>query len=443
VELLYKLKERIPISKDNTDRACLVLVAFYSLLPLLGHINTMVVPGMIVVFLILLNRKNLMHIKKPEQLLEWGVFCIGTVSLLSVFLFCAGIDIGYEEGYETEMWLLIFSLSYLYFTCRREIKTVYFKIVLHTFSVILFLCIIRFLVFENVVGNLSSLQIAQIAMTGAVLAVIYYSYSKDKGYSLIYLAEAFMAFIVLVINHDIISLFIMFFLLFLILAYTLPRVEPVKRSLQMLFGYVFLLSNMPLITNYTNLILVECEGYRLETGVLLDLFLCILGSYVLKIWDKVSVKKEWETIALIRNMQKDLRKIIAGMAFFLAGLYLCGHELEGIPGGMVMDTLKTEAGIFYKECQNSAVNGFFYQSIVKYGAWGAVGCTCFVVLAAKRIMDNCRFLHHENFILTMCALLFGLTAVFSGASKTVFPIWSFMLIFILIPDMRYVRRKEV
>lgn len=439
MELLYKLKERIHIPKDSTNTVWLVLVLLYAIFPLWGNINIFMISGTMAVVLTWLNRKNLLHIRKPKQLLEWGVFGIGAASLMSVFLFCIGIDIGYEEGYETEMWLLIFSLSYLYFICKREIKAVYFKIILHTFSIMTFLCAVRFLVFENVVRNLSSLQIAQIALTSAVLAVVYYSYSRDKGHSLIYLAEASMAFMVLAVNHNIMSLYMMFFLLFLILTYTLPRIEPVKRSLQMFFGFVFLLGSMPLITNYTDLFLTECEGYRLETGVLLDLFLCILGSYVLQIWDRVSVQKEWESIALIRDMQKNLRKVIGGIVFLLLGFCLCSRELEGIPDGMIMDTMKTEAMILGRECLDGTAEGIFYQSIVKYGVLGAVCCSCLAVLMAKRIMDNCRFLHHENFLLTMCAILVGIWVMLNGGSGAIFPIWELLLIFALVPDMHYLR----
>lgn len=442
MELLNRLKAILRTAQKYSDMVWLVLIALYSLLPLLGNINTIVIPGILVIFWLLLNKDHLLHIRKPKQLLEWGVLCTGAASLLSVFLFCIGIDIGYEEGYETEMWLFIFSLTYLYFICKKEIKTIYFKIILHTFSGLVFLCALRFLVFENVVRNLSSLQIAQIAMTCAVLAVIHYCYSKDKGYSLIYLAEAVMAFIVLAINHDIMSLYIMFFLLFLILVSIPPKMEPVKRCLQMLFGFVFLLSNMPLITNYTDFIMAECTGYRLETGVVMDLFLCVLGSYVLGIWDKVSVKKEWEAITLIRKLQKNLQKLAAGMVFLLVGFYLCSHALEGTQGGMIMETLKAETAVFHRECQNGAVQGIFYQSIVKYGAFGAFGCVCFAVLMTKRIMDNRRFLHHENFILTMCVLLIGMSIMFNGIDEVMFPIWSLLLIFILVPDMRYVRIKK-
>lgn len=241
---------------------------------------------------------------------------------------------------------------------------------------------------------------------------MHYSYNRVKSLDMIYTAEAVAAFLVLAITHDVISNYIMFFLLILLVILTPPRVKPVRRNLQMFFGFVFLISNMSLITNYTQLIQVSVAAYSLETGVLMDLFLSLLGAYVLDVWDKLPVERERDCILPLRRLQSRLFLVAAGMFCFVAFCSIYGNYLEQLPAGTVLEMMKNEAVVLFQVCHESVINRFLFYGMEEYGVLGGVVSVAFIILSAERIYANRRFLHHENFMLTMCSGFMGQWYVF-------------------------------
>lgn len=441
-------EDKVEKRHTNWDENTIVtiLICFFALAPILGKLGSGLIPiftvlGVVFLYTGLLREKRT-FLKRAEKPLEFCIVVMGTLSLLGILLFCLGLDIGQQEGYETEFLILFFSLFYYYVYSKKQIKSVNFAIVLHIYSGILVVALMEFLVFPQMGIFTDSWQNASMALLVALMAVIHYCYSKIRGLRLIYITEAVVAFLVLAINHNVISLYIMCLMLFLLAALLPPRVKPIKRSLQMFFCFTFLISNMSLFTNYTGLFPVKEPGYSLETSVLVDLLLCVLGVYVTGVWDKLPLEKEYNCTLPLRRMQKNLLRVSVGFVGIFLFFGLCGNHLGKLPGGTIFNMAKVEIDVLFKVCQASLTEGLLFRAAEEYGLFGIVVCLVNTILVIERIVVNRRFLHHENIILTMCSCLFGIIFCFYSINAKVLPVYSFMLICALIPDMQYVKGNK-
>lgn len=429
--------------KPDGNVVVTILICIYALAPILGKTGSSLIPVITVAGIVLLYaellREKQVFLKRPNKALEFGIAVIGILALLGILLFCFGIDIGHKQGYGTEFLLLFFALFYYYIYSKKRINSVYFTMILHIYSGVLVLCLLEFLVFPEMGIFTDSWQNASVALMAAMLAVIHYCYNRVKSLRLIYLTEAAVAFVVLAINHNVISLYIMCVLLFLLAALMPPRVGPVKRSLQLFFGFVFLVSNMSLITNYTMLVPKIEPVYSLETSVLIDLLLCILGVYVTSVWDKLPLEKEYNCILPLRKLQKNLLKIAVGFSgvFFFFGF--CGSHLVKLSGSTIFEMAKVEIEVLFKACQTSLTEGLLFKVAEEYRLFGVALCLAMAILVIERVVVNRRFLHHENIILTMCSCMLGIIACFYSVDVKVLPVYAFVLICALVPDMQYVK----
>lgn len=84
----------------------------------------------------------------------------------------------------------------------------------------------------------------------------------------------FLELFLLGCNHSNISFWILGGTILLIPILLRPTALVFKRAMQMMFVFVFIISNMSLLTNYTGVLLVE-TSYDLEHSVYLDLLLAL------------------------------------------------------------------------------------------------------------------------------------------------------------------------
>lgn len=423
-----------------------VLLICYSLSPLWAQISDLSMAvftmAVAIILLVSLYKDNRFLLQKPKKALELSLAVVGVFALLGIMLYCMHIDIGYRKGYETEFWLLFIVLFYYCINREKKLPVWYLRIVLHSYSGILVLYLAENLAFRQVRFLGDKTVVIWVAGIAALLGVLHYCYNKEKNLNLIYLTETVCAFFVLAIEHHTLSQYVLFFSLLLAVICMPPRAEPVKRGLQMLFVYVFLLANMPLLVNYTSVIPPEKPGYSLEEGVLLDLFLSILGMYVLGVWDKLPLSRERDCILKLRAMQVNFLKMAAGFLTAVLFACLCSSVLGQLPSGTVFDMVKAQAGTLYQAWQEGLAGGILYQSFAQYGICGGFVCIYVIVLMAERVWDNHRFLHHENLMLTLCAAYTGIAVCIYGGSIAALSIPVFLLLCALIPDMQYVKRAE-
>lgn len=216
----------------------------------------------------------------------------------------------------------------------------------------------------------------------ATVGVLQYCTSRIPLQSYFYAMCAVVSFFLLGCNHSIISFWILGGTILLIPILLRPTALIFKRAMQMLFAFLFMISNMSLIANYTEILLVE-TSYDLEHSVYLDLLLALGGVLFFHYWDRIPENVRLDRIVLRRLYRVEKRLLTICLLVFL--LFAMGgsawQPLES--GNMSMQVLQGFAVPLWKEIESS--HSFFYICVTKQGILGAVLCILVIVNAAERI----------------------------------------------------------
>jgi len=215
----------------------------------------------------------------------------------------------------------------------------------------------------NKIGKTSG-QMASVLTLIAIITIYAYCICTDKLQSLIFIFCAGMNFFVLLLNHNVVSSWLMIAVFFLIPILFRPTAELIKRDMQLFFLYVFMLCNMSLITNYTTMIQKEVS-YNLKQSVYMEMVLAVLGLIFFHYWDRLPEGVELTKISMVKLQ----RKFATAMLFLIVlfGIILCGgnswQELpeEGLRGVVrsvattVINEVSEQSSLFFKCIQNYGV----------------------------------------------------------------------------------------
>lgn len=116
-------------------------------------------------------------------------------------------------------------------------------------------------------------------------------YCIYEGKQIWYGANAVVGFFLLFIQKNVIAIGMVGVLFLLMLLVYMPTRRLIKSAMQMFFAYAFLLCNMSLITEYTELIKVEVS-YDLEISVYMELLLAVFGVFFFHYWDKNTTEED-------------------------------------------------------------------------------------------------------------------------------------------------------
>lgn len=109
-----------------------------------------------------------------------------------------------------------------------------------------------------------------------------------------------------------------------------PRAELIKRSMQLLFTFLFLWCNMSLITNYVKAITWPPVTYSLEASVYGELILAVAALLFFHFWDHIPEGKNLNFVSMI-GMQKIIRSCFIGLLLFLGGGIVNIQRLASLP----------------------------------------------------------------------------------------------------------------
>lgn len=214
----------------------------------------------------------------------------------------------------------------------------------------------------------------------ATVGVLQYCTSKIPMQSYFYAMCTFVSFFLLGCNHSIISFWIMGITILLIPILLRPTALLFKRAMQMLFAFLFLISNMSLVTNYTKLLLVE-TSYDLEHSVYLDLLLALGGVLFFHFWDRIPEKVRLDKIVL-RKLYRVEKRLVKTCLMILLLLLMGGSAWQSLDGSrMSIKALQGFAVPLWKEIEGN--QSFLYHCVDKQGVLGAFLCIMVVLTAIE------------------------------------------------------------
>lgn len=164
----------------------------------------------------------------------------------------------------------------------------------------------------------------------------------------------------------------------------LPTAILVKRAMQLFFVYLFMLSNMSLLTEYTQVIRTGVS-YSLEHSVYLDLLLAAGGFVFFHYWDRIPEGADLERLVL-RKMQKGYRFLLLVMLLLFAAAIFTGDGWAVLPDGITCQMVKSFA-IPLAEAAGEGESGFLYCFRVM-GVVPGVFLMVLIVLFSGRMYRN-------------------------------------------------------
>lgn len=167
--------------------------------------------------------------------------------------------------YDSEVLILSMAVIYLLLSTESVFDAKYFDALLFSGLIIFGILLYQYLCMDNVgsavlaiTGNFmaNSVDMASYTLLVCVTALWQYCKCDDRMRSVFYGGVQAVGFFVLFLNHNILSIWLMAIVFIALPVFSRPTAELVKRNAQMTFVYLFMLSNMSILTNYTTLISV-------------------------------------------------------------------------------------------------------------------------------------------------------------------------------------------
>lgn len=329
-----------------------------------------------------------------------------------------------------EMVILSMAAFYLLITARPLFRTSYFDLLLFSGLIVLSLLLFKYLCGNRIDGVLAVLiqdnsGIAAYTILVCMIGVWQYCRCENKLRSIFYICVLTIGFLVLFINKNVVSIWMMMIVFMAMPVLQRTTAELVKRDMQICFLYLFMLCNMSLLVQYTNLLRVEVN-YNLEQSVYLELLVAIGGILFFKLWDRIPEGIDLKKLVM-RKMRRGYQFLLMLIVIIFIGILLGGDNWNNLPDGIGMTAVKEFAVLLVGETRRE--RSAFFQCFEQLGV---VGGTLILILWMLFIirLRNCYDI--DKPVTGMLILISGIFLVqflFWNLSMNTLPVyWIFMVL---------------
>lgn len=217
-----------------------------------------------------------------------------------------------------------------------------------------------------------------------MISVYQYCTCKDRMRSGFYLAISVIGFLVLFLNRNVISFWLMTAYFVAIPILLRPTAQLVKRDMQMFFLFGFMLSNMSLLTEYTPLFVTEVS-YSLEHSVYLDLLLAIGGVFFFHYWEKIPEGIDLERLVM-RKMRRVYKTLLVVIVILFTGI-VTGADRWAALGEKVSEEAWKGFALPLVGAVRQSESGF-YSCFRDIGILAGLFVVVFLVLLMGRLRQN-------------------------------------------------------
>lgn len=366
-----------------------------------------------------------LRLQYPEDitvfaLLGWSLLCIIGK------LFQSG-----EQGvpnYQFQVTCITLTLLYFLYKDLQDFKDWYFDLILYASLAVMGFMLFCYLCDMQIAGIMPDMindtrQAASYLLLPCVISVYRYCVCRDRVRSLFYLLIAIVGFFTLLINHNIISLWIMAAAFFIIPIVMRPTAELVKRDMQLCFAFFFMMSNISLLTNYTQLIQKEMN-LNLEHSVYIDLLIAVGGVLFFSYWDKIPEEIDKEKLVL-RRMRRGYIFALKLMGIVFVGFITGGGRWKSLPDTMGTTIVKSFAVPLIDEIGNSKN---MWISCMENSSISALIILIFAGSLIRRLMRNHSFAKPLTGGFLIVTAVFFMEIFFLTPCMNLLPIYLMMVI---------------
>lgn len=296
-----------------------------------------------------------------------------------------------KENRETYFLLSVCVLSYFAVSALASgtndvCKLVYLDVFLTACWIIYLELMVRlFLVPQHlgVIGLLTQerTHLQSFLLLSNMICVLQYCFNRKLKKDGWYLLTAVIGFFLQLVQKNMINILLMGSLFLIIPLLFLPTAELFRRNLIMAFLFFLVLSNMPLVTNNTNLLKTGVQ-FDIKNSMYLYLIITLAGIIVLSYWERIPKGIPLDHIVM-KRMQKIFLSILELYLVFLVCICFTDWPagMEGRIGGDIFAALfnSIKTGV-------SQIDGTFGQMLGEYGLGGGVlsGMICVAIISRLR-----------------------------------------------------------
>lgn len=260
------------------------------------------------------------------------------------------------------------------------------------------------------------------------------SLKKDR----FYLILAAIGYYILFLYKDMVSILIIALLLLLVPVIFRTTAEIVKRVLHLWFIYLFILSNMFILNNYSKMVNIKVQ-YDPSGSIYLDLLFVLTGIVVFVYWERIP--KGIESNRIVLNY---VRRIYLSVLKF-CGIVLMAFVFTGSQQQLlIQDTNKSLWLLLINlRTEIQQADGVFENTLKDYGIIG----TILIIMIFANIIGRLRKQYdkdNETALLTMIAIIFMVQAFFYKQEIMTAPLYAVMIGYTVYykADQKYELKQE-
>lgn len=258
--------------------------------------------------------------------------------------------------YQFEVTCIVFSLLYFLMKESNELHDWCFDLIIDSGLLVIITMLLCYLYDIRLMKIMSEImsdsgKCASYLLLPCTACVFRYDMCRDNRSSLFYLLTASLGFFTLLINHNIISLWVMAIVFFAAPVLMKPTAEFVKRDMQLCFIYFFMMSNMGLLTNYTQLIQKEID-INLEQSLYLDLLIAAGGVFFYIYWSKIPEGVDRNRL-IMKKMRRGYASVLLLMGMIFLSFVTGGDGWKELPDTLSASMVKSFAIPLVDEIKNS------------------------------------------------------------------------------------------
>ena len=258
-----------------------------------------------------------------------------------------------------------------------------------------------------------------------MVGVYQYCTCKDRLRSGFYFAISAIGFLALFLNCNIVSFWLMTAYFMAIPVLLRPTAQLVRKSMQMFFLFGLMLSNMSLLTAYTQIFATELP-FSLEHSIYLDLLLAVGGILFFYYWEKVPEGIDMERLVL-RKMRRVYKTALTIVVILFAGIVFGGDRWTAL-GEKVPETAWKSFAMPLVEAVKQTESGF-YVCFREAGVIPGIFVIIFLTLLLNRLRKNYGMDKPLTGSLTLIAAVFMIQMFFCKPAANTLTIYYVLLLF--------------
>lgn len=367
---------------------------------------------------------------RPQQLVDLVVLVLLGWNLLSMIgkLF-QDLTLGAID-YQFEVTCIVFSLLYFLFKENDELDDWYFDLIINSGLLVIISMLLCYLYDMQMMGIMSDImndsgKCASYLLLPCTVCVFRYNTCRDPRSSLFYLLTATMGFFTLLINHNIISLWLMAIVFLAVPVLMKPTAEFVKRDMQLCFIFFFMMSNMGVLTNYTQLIQKELY-ISLEQSIYIDLLIAVGGVFFYLYWSQIPEGVDRDKLVM-KKMRRGYASVLLMIGIIFLSFVTGGDNWKGLPDTKGTSMIKSFAVPLVDEIKNSK-SAWIY--CIEKSSIGILIILILITLLTGRVIKN--YSHDKPLTgsFLIISLMIFIETFFFVPSNNILPIYLLILVMI-------------